>query len=219
MNYIFDFGGVLYYIDPKRTQEAIFKLATDIISEEMIKKYYSELIYNYELGQMTSNEFYNKSIDFLKLSCTEEEFITAWNQILVRQFSTAIELIKIAKNHGQVFLLSNTNEIHHNHFSPQCTELFSLFDKLFFSHQIKRIKPNLDIYQYVCDDINIDKKDLLFIDDSVPNIKAAAEFGLNTFHMDHSSNMSDLLHSVKEDPQISAKKIFETINKDQINNA
>jgi len=52
------------------------------------------------------------------------------------------------------------------------------FDYHFYSNSIKLSKPNPEIYQYVCEQINSQK--ILFIDDKQENLDAAKVFGMET---------------------------------------
>jgi glucose-1-phosphatase len=186
-NYIFDFGGVLYEINPKKTLEEFCRISQN--KELFNFKNYSYFIQHpvfseYEKGMISTNEFRNMIKKEFSLRASNSEFDNAWNLTLIGLYTDTVNHIKKFFRYGRVFLLSNTSELHHKKFSPECNELFPLFEKCFFSHQIGLAKPDIKIFKYVIDELKIDKTETLFIDDSPINIEQADIFGLNTFLFD-----------------------------------
>jgi len=56
----------------------------------------------------------------------------------------------------------------------------SYFIQTFFSNEIGLKKPSKEIFQYVLDQIKLEPKECLFIDDTQINIKTAKSLGINT---------------------------------------
>lgn len=201
-HFIFDFGGVLYEINLFLTLYALNSL-TDIPVEcnasniKLLSDY--EIHHQYECGMISSNEFIRSLRNEFKLNATEQQIIDAWNKTLVGLSPDAVPVVKYLKNKGNVWILSNTNEIHFNHYKPECEELYRLIDGLFLSHKIKMRKPNENIFKYVLDSIGTKAEKVLFIDDSEQNIVAAAKLGIKTYQIKKMVNLSDLLHSVDSD--------------------
>ena len=54
------------------------------------------------------------------------------------------------------------------------------FDRLYFSCDLRMMKPDLAIFQYVLDAEGLDPAETLFIDDSPRNTEAAARLGIRT---------------------------------------
>ena len=54
---------------------------------------------------------------------------------------------------------------------------FKYIDKLFLSFELGMVKPNLEIYKKVEELSGINASDILFIDDRIENIRAAALCG------------------------------------------
>jgi putative hydrolase of the HAD superfamily len=97
-------------------------------------------------------------------------------------------LEKSAENH-RIFLLSNTNEIHINEFNRYLLETYRLpslepfFEKLYLSYEVGLRKPDTQIFEHVLADAALRPESTLFIDDSIQHIQAAAELGINTYHL------------------------------------
>ena len=87
-----------------------------------------------------------------------------------------LNFAKSLKTNGQsIGILSNLTPE-----TSTCIEknLLEDFDYHFYSNSIKLSKPNPEIYQYVCEQINSQK--ILFVDDKQENLDAAKVFGMET---------------------------------------
>lgn len=195
-NFIIDFGGVLYEIDIPRTTSAFRRISTLEITSKIETEISTKIIYNYEKGDFGDNEFRNIIKAKLELNISNEEFDSIWNKTLVAIYPKSISILQKLKKIGRLYLLSNTNEIHKAKFTKECGEMLSLFDETYFSHKIKKIKPEPEAFEYVLTENNLDRKKTLFIDDRIENINAAADLGLKTFHVVNQGDLSGLLHSV-----------------------
>jgi glucose-1-phosphatase len=199
--FIFDFGGVLYDIDPMKTIYELSSLSSD---EEFLKKINIEKVYRnpifleYEQGLTTTEEHRFKIRKLFNItSYTDQEIDNAWNKTLIAPFADSLNIVTEFKTIGKIYLLSNTNEIHYNYFSVECKELLALFDSCFFSYKMKMRKPELEIYRTVLNFIGFEPHETLFIDDSISNIIAAESLGISVWHITAEKKLSDLLHTVK----------------------
>ena len=94
------------------------------------------------------------------------------------------ELIAKTKEKYQVktFLLSNISTYFASHASE--ISVLSLFDKCIFSAVCGRIKPNRDMFEYLCTECNILPEETLFVDDNKNNIEGARQLGINAYLFD-----------------------------------
>lgn len=77
------------------------------------------------------------------------------------------------------------------------------FDKTYSSANLGHLKPNLEFYQKLFDDLgSVNKDEVLFWDDSPENIKSAREFGI---HAELYSSFNDFKRRMKIYPQFSSK--------------
>jgi putative hydrolase of the HAD superfamily len=197
MNFIIDFGGVLYKINPEIALEkfkSVSEMPELLDDLECLQK---KFITPFEKGTILSAEFRKKFRDNYHLNINNDEFDDIWNSLLIGILPDSISILKELKKIGKMILLSNTNEIHFNHFEPECKELFSIFDASFFSFQLGMVKPQPQIYRYVLKKTRINEKETYFIDDNELNIQAAQQLNINTYHINKQNTLSDFLHTVK----------------------
>lgn len=56
------------------------------------------------------------------------------------------------------------------------------FNHLYLSYQTKKEKPSVDAYEAVLNDLNLEGKDIIFIDDQLKNVQAAQKLGIDAIH-------------------------------------
>jgi glucose-1-phosphatase len=197
-NIIFDFGGVILNIDYHRVIDSFTKLgAVDF------EKIYSQLnqlhlFDDYDKGLISSDEFRQKIRSITNLAISDSQIDEAWNAILIDLPKENIELLHRLKKSYRLFLLSNTNEIHEKAFTKLMFDLFGknvltdIFERIYFSHQVKQRKPDIKIFQTVINENNLIAGETLFIDDSPQHIEGAKQAGLQTLFLKKGQRIADI---------------------------
>jgi putative hydrolase of the HAD superfamily len=136
--------------------------------------------------------------DYLQFEATDQQFDDAWNALLFDIPKERIKVIEKVKKNYQMFLLSNSNEIHYDLYVRDLqlrfgyTEFDDLFEKSFFSFDLHMTKPDLEIYEFVIYQNGLDVSKTLFIDDTEENIVAAKKLGLNTYLLQKPVRVRDI---------------------------
>lgn len=202
--FIFDFGGVLYEIDTEITIKKLCSISSNsFIREKGIYHDYSnyKLFNDYESGKISTNFFLENLKKDFSLNISNDELISIWNETLIGLYPDAISTVRKFKKCGNIFLFSNTSEIHYTKFYPECIDLFEEFKECFFSFKIGLRKPEPASFKYIIDKHKLNPSKTLFIDDYIKNIEGAKSVGLRVYHVNSHSSLSDLLHSVESDTQ------------------
>jgi putative hydrolase of the HAD superfamily len=184
-NIIFDFGGVIIDIHHDRVEKAFRKLGIENFEALFNQATQSKLFIRFETGGIAPATFRNEIRSMCDLPIDDVTLDHAWNCIIGDYPSHRIELLKSLTANYRLFLLSNTNIIHFDHYIPKFEnefgyEFFSLFEKTYWSFEIGKRKPNLDAWKHVIMDSNLRVEETLFIDDSIQNIAPAKELGITT---------------------------------------
>jgi glucose-1-phosphatase len=188
-NIIFDLGAVIINIDFQYTFEAFAKLCnTDILT--LIKQFRNLRIFErYEVGEFDDEQFRNFIRKELNPELSDASIDKAWNALLLDIPLKRIELLKKLSKSFRLFLLSNTNNIHIVEVNKILHETFRLnnldllFEKVYYSYDIRLAKPDVKIYEHVLQENNLIAAETLFIDDNLDNIKGAEKAGLRTLHI------------------------------------
>ncbi len=183
---LFDLGGVIINLEPKRTAMAFAQLSG--MDVETVSRHLKEidLFGKYEVGEWNDEEFREAVRKLLQIELTDAQLDKAWNAMLLDIPPMRIELLKRLRSKFNLFLLSNTNNIHLTevnrilHRTTGIKVLEDLFDRTFYSHLIGRSKPTPATYQFVLEQAGITASETLFLDDNAENILGAQQSGLQT---------------------------------------
>jgi glucose-1-phosphatase len=187
-NIIFDLGGVIMNIDFKQTENAFDKLGFSNFSQYINQFHITPLFEEYETGKIDDAAFIKGIQEIAGKPITADEIVHAWNALLLDFPPERIELLKKIKSQYRIFLLSNTNALHHAAFQKRFFTLTGgyledIFHKTYYSQTTGMRKPNAEIYQLVTDENKLDPSATLFIDDTASNFSGAKEVGLQIFHL------------------------------------
>lgn len=179
---IFDLGGVLLNLDQDKTLRAFGRLGLDLddVNES------SSIFNDFETGKLNAADFRHGIKSLKKGEITDHEIDIAWNAMLLETSEERLKLLENLSKHFTLYLLSNTNSIHIQHFRKYIDEHFGLnrwdklFAKQFLSYEMGKRKPNKDIYLHVLDDIAREADECIFIDDNMSNVRTAAALGIHT---------------------------------------
>ena len=208
---IFDFGGVILDIDPQLTMNEFARLGARQLDEEQYQVLIHEIIRKFERGIFTPEIFRQEMKKFLKLGDIEDqEFDDAWNALLFDIPDERIKAIEQSKEHYQIFLLSNSNEIHYDLYVRDLQlrfgyrEFDELFHKAYFSFDLHMAKPESDIFEFVIYQHNLNRAKTLFIDDMDANLATARKLGLSTYKMQKPEKVRQLFEKgkLKDDVKI-----------------
>jgi len=188
-NIIFDFGGVIIPIDPMAFAGGLINLGcNDVLGlhETLLKE---DVYTRFEKGEMSPEGFRMMLRKGLSQSVSDEKLDQAWNLIIGEIPSHRVKFLEGLKAKYRTFLLSNTNKIHYDHYQRKFRKTYgypsldSLFEKAYYSFQLKLYKPDPAIFEFVLNDKGLNPAETLFIDDFQANIEAAKILGLQVIHL------------------------------------
>jgi putative hydrolase of the HAD superfamily len=196
-NIIFDLGGVILNIDFKRTEDALKDLGIADLSNYMKKTHLLSFFREYEMGKIDDNTFIKAIQSLSEKEISDVDAVNAWNALLLDFPDDRIALLKELKKKYRLFLLSNTNAIHHRKFQDQLYQqtgyyLEDLFEKTYYSHVVGMSKPDVAIFQLVINENKLNPSETLFVDDTELNMKGAIEAGLHIAHIRPGTGIIDL---------------------------
>ena len=199
-NIIFDFGGVLLNIDYQKTTNAFEKLGGNNFKNLYSASHQTELFDRFEIGEITSEEFLKEIRGLLKINdVSTRELIKAWTAMLISFPKQNLLLLKELAKTYNLYILSNTNEIHVSVFEKliekNCAffEFKNLFKQIYWSCEIHYRKPDAVCFLSVINDNKLNPKETIFIDDSLQNIKAAQKIGITSYLLERNANIDSLL--------------------------
>lgn len=182
---VFDLGKVIFDYDINIISRALseFSAKQDLFNNMESFMYENDKLFcDYEKGLISSSDFYNKMISILEIkNLPFDKFADIWNKIF-EPIQTTIDLIsKLSKKHT-LALLSNTNDLHFNYLYTDSKSFFdNNFQKLFLSYEMKKRKPEKDIYSALIDFYKTEPENIFFTDDNQTNIDVAKQLGIKAY--------------------------------------
>ena len=200
-NVIFDFGGVLYDINFALTFDAFKHLGIPDF-EQLFSQFNADPLFeDLETGRIRPAAFYEKIRELTSQDFSNDQIKEAWNALLIGYRKPSLDFLVSLQNNYKLFLLSNTNQIHYEHFAPQLKaqtqyhNLESFFSHAYYSHEMGRRKPDTDTFEYVLRDAGIQAEETLFIDDSYTNLPNAERLGMKTHLLQPGEKVEQLDYS------------------------
>lgn len=184
---IFDLGGVLLNIDYTAATRAFAALGVPDFDARYSQLKQSTLFDDLETGHLDRTAFCNAVRAFDEsLHLSDAQIEKAWNAMLLDFPLRRLQLLQQLRGHYDLFLLSNTNEIHELAFNQILSDahglpsLATLFDRVYFSHRVGMRKPDDVVFKHILEENELRPEHTLFIDDSPQHIEAAERLGIQT---------------------------------------
>ncbi|MDB5030102.1 HAD family phosphatase [Mucilaginibacter sp.] len=189
-NIIFDYGNVIFHIDFSKVAEAWKKLGITNADEFYGHRKQDDVFNALERGEISNAVFRDRIRELAhKPELTDEQIDGAWNSIFVGIPKGNHELLLQLKAKYRTFLLSNINAIHYDYVHDYLQREYNmndnsrLFDKTYYSHLVGKRKPDVEIFEQVIHENNLNPAETLFIDDSPQHLETARKLGLQTYLM------------------------------------
>jgi putative hydrolase of the HAD superfamily len=188
-NLVFDLGGVILDLSVDSTLQSFADLAK--IDKPTVKKLFisSKGFESYEKGEISDDEFRDFVKKLYNIDASDEALDACWNAMLLNIPVKKLQLLETLKTKYNVYLLSNTNNIHVHYINTkllpriECESLDDFFHRSFYSHRMKKRKPDAEIFQQVLDEGNFKPEETLFLDDNYDNVQGAGKLGIKTVHV------------------------------------
>ena len=173
----FDLGNVVFNFDYNIALEKI-KDKLGVTPKEVIRElYYNNFTIPFEKGLVSGYAFYLNFKKTFLAKLTYKKFIDIWCKIFWPNHQT-VNLIKNLKYNFPIYLISNINRLHFDYLYREYPYIFSLFQELILSFQVKYVKPEIQIYQTLQEKTGVDFKKTIYIDDRLDLIQEAQKLGL-----------------------------------------
>jgi len=188
-NIIFDLGKVLVKYDfDVFYKELGYEPETKTLMDSTLP------VMEFEAGRITRQEFYKKLKNIYKFEHSFSGFEKVWSSV----FTGLTEMVNYAhelKENYNVYILSNTDEIHFPLIWQEYPELHFFKDNLMLSYELDSVKPQKEIYERALKMFDLNPEDCLFIDDKPENIQGATENGITGILF---TNVEDTKRNIKK---------------------
>ena len=196
-NIVFDLGRVLLKYEPEEYLLSRYsKNITDILYENIFA---SPVWLDLDRGMLSNDEAIEIIADRIPDYKSEVGFLlNNWTEILT-PIEEMVKILHDLKSMGfNLFLITNFHkEAFYKVFIKY--EFFIQFDKYILSSEVKLLKPEVEIFELLCDYCSIIPAESLFIDDSAANIDVAKQMGFKTVqHINPQDSILRVFNLIRE---------------------
>ena len=197
-NLIFDMGGVVFSLGYEQAVRRFEDLGVHDARKFMDPAEQKGLYGRLEGGLITCEEFRSELSTIVGRELTHAECEYAWKGFILDLPQRNLDKLLELKNRGyRMVLLSNTNPYittwaHSKDFNNG-RPMDDYLDHLYFSCDLKLMKPGEEIFLRVLDAEGFKPEESLFIDDSQRNCATAAKLGLKTLCPEGNSDWTGVI--------------------------
>lgn len=193
---LFDLGNVVFGVDLAPS----FKYWEEITGFD-VAPYFENFISSptnveFEKGNISPEEYYNRIISDLKINMSYEDFLTGFNSLYEDAYPDVAEEIKKLVGKVKIVALTNTNVIHSEIWPVRYKDVLQYFDAIYSSSKLHMAKPDPEIYRYVLKDLGTEPSRVLYFDDIKENVNAARELGITSCLVTSPKDVCDALKAL-----------------------
>lgn len=175
---IFDLGKVIINFDHSRIIQRIEQFCEFNKAEISQKVFATTATQDYEIGKISSLEFFESVKNSLDLRMNFSEFADAWTCTFDLELILSEKFIENLATKYRLLILSDTNELHFE-FIRQNFPILRYFDDYVLSYQIGAVKPDGRIFRAAIEKASCSAEECFFTDDREPNVLGAQKVGIN----------------------------------------
>ena len=199
---IYDYGGVIM---TSAQEEAVRRFSEiGIVPDLMpLDKYNQQGVFlALEDGSITADEFRYELNRRCGRNNTHDDYRWACLGYVGEIPKRNLQLFLLLRQKGYRQLLSNTNPYRMSwamspDFDGEGRALCDYLDACYCSYELRMLKPNPAIFQFVIDHENITPETTIFVDDNESNIRVARDMGFHTLQPVNGVDWTtDLLHQL-----------------------
>ena len=179
MNIVFDLGGVVFNWRPDKIIESVFG---DAETQQLVKVEIFDHPDWVELDRGTLNieQAVNRGAMRTKLPRSEISKLMSEVPRSLTPIHESMDLLRsIRDTDNKFFVLSNMQFPSIEHLERE-SSIWSMFDGIVISCRIRKVKPDIEIYQYLLNEHRLVADETVFIDDTDVNLVAASTLGIKT---------------------------------------
>lgn len=184
--FIFDIGNVLVRVDHERAFQAFAGMGAEMSDRRSVE----DLVACYERGAVDRAEFLGSLRALLDHGGSDADATRAWQKIFEPN-PPMWDLVENLRRDYPLYLLSNTNCLHHDYLVREYA-VFQKFADGVFSYREGLAKPDRGIFERAITRFGVRPEATIYLDDLTPNVEAARGAGLRAFRYDPDAHQ-DLL--------------------------
>lgn len=179
LNIVFDLGGVVFNWQPDAIIRSVFEDSEtqDLVRVEIFE--HSDWV-ELDRGTITLDQAIDRGA--IRTGLPRQDVERLLNEVprCLTPIEQTIELIRaIRVTNNRLFVLSNMH-LASITYLEQKHKIWDMFDGIVISSRIRKVKPEIEIYEHLLTAYRLNAADTIFIDDMIENLAAASSIGIQT---------------------------------------
>lgn len=185
MNIVFDLGGVVFDWRPDKIIRRFF---SDSPTHELVKREIFEHVDWIELdrGTIALEDAIVRGASRTGLSRDSIEDLLNEVPRSLTPIQGTIDLLHSIKDSDNKFFVLSNMHLASIAYLEQKHAIWDIFDGVVISSRIQKVKPDIEIYEHLLNEHNLNAAETVFIDDMSENVAAAASIGIQTIKFEGS---------------------------------
>ncbi len=183
---LLDLGGVLLDLKMQNTFDAFAQLGCTDFYQHFDSYMGTAFIEDFEEAKISEAAFIETLKQYCAPTTTHVQVVKAWNAMLGTLPKHKLAQLQIWKTQYQIFLYSNSNTIHAQHFFNEINQTFGIntfqncFNKMYFSFDLKIRKPKTEGYLHIMEEQHLQPHEIFYIEDGKMHAATAQSLGIET---------------------------------------
>lgn len=179
LNIVFDLGGVVFNWQPDAIIKSVFEDSEtqDIVRVEIFE--HADWV-ELDRGTIALDQAIDRGATRTGLPRRDVKRLLDAVPRSLTPIEETIELIRTIRNtDNRLFVLSNMHHASINYLERK-HKIWDLFDGVVISSRIRKVKPEIEIYEHLLSTHRLKADETIFIDDMSENLEAASSIGIQT---------------------------------------
>ena len=194
---IFDLAGVFFNIDFNSVPNYFDQHGFTNFKQYFTKTNYGAFFNNLDLGIYSYDTVFETFRKHFKCQLSDNCIRTGFETLIGSFRPRLINWVKTHQNQYKFYLLSNNNPVSYPYIMMRFYEEFgfsfdTLFQKTFYSQNLKMMKPDPKIFYHVIEKTGLKPEDTLFVDDTFHNVESAMTLGFKVLYLESESDFFNL---------------------------
>ena len=198
-NIAFDMGGVVLALSYEQAVRRFEEIGLKNARQHLDAYHQQGIFGQLEEGSISPEDFRQSLSHMIGREVSMQECFYAWHGYVDTVPKRNLEALLSLRARGyQVCLLSNTNPFmmqwaRSTEFDGEGHSVDYYFDALYLSYECKVMKPSRRIFEIMLEGQHATPETTIFIDDSIGNVKAAADMGIHTLCPQNNEDWTGML--------------------------
>jgi len=180
---LFDLGNVVFRIDFDRVFARWAAHAGRDMAELRRRFSHDDPYQRHERGDIDVAAYFASLRDTLGIGIDDARLLDGWNVLFVEEMPGIRGVLDRIAPKIPIYGFTNTNRAHAACYEKQFAPVLGRFRKVFASYEMGLRKPEPAAFDHIVREIGVPASRILFFDDTLANVEAAAACGLQAVHV------------------------------------